>query len=476
MRAALLGLLACTLGCGGVATRTTSAPVSTFSYDVHATGGSRALLLDVCFPGDPPVSLVAPSRGAASRLRGARGPTGGALAIDALGRVSLAGLAHGSCATLDVDVHPGDDEPGWPRSAMVIAEDAQMLPTPAWLWRPDAIAVAPRVSMRVASHGDESLAVPFPCTRRADGALGCTLDRTAFAWDGQAAIGRLERRAFAVGGGVIDVVRARSATEPSWDVIEAWMVSAGGAASAILGRLPAAHILVILATTDWGSGDPVYFGYTTRGGGASILFVLRADATSDELVPEWVAVHEMAHLALPVVPDAESWLSEGFATYEQEVLRARAGTRSVAQALYAIAEGCSRGDALSAGEPLGATSVAVHRTHRYARVYWGGAAAMLELDLQLHAAGRSLDERMRHVAEGAAGDPIGWNAGRVLDALDEGLPRPLAHEIAARHLAASRCLLDESFRALGATIAPDGSVTVADEPSAAARRAALFGL
>jgi len=131
-------------------------------------------------------------------LRAARGPGGATLAFDAHGRVSLETLPNGGCATLDVDVRPANDEPGWPRSAMVIAADAQMLPTPAWLWRPDVIAGDVQATMHVASRGDESLAVPFSC-QAGGGGVDCTLDRTAFSWDGLAAIGRLERRTFNVG-------------------------------------------------------------------------------------------------------------------------------------------------------------------------------------------------------------------------------------------------------------------------------------
>ena len=56
-----------------------------------------------------------------------------------------------------------------------------------------------------------------------------------------------------------------------------------------------------------------------------IRLQLGRDVTADELLDDWVLVHEMIHLALPEVGDDHLWLTEGLSTYVEGIARVHVG-------------------------------------------------------------------------------------------------------------------------------------------------------
>jgi predicted metalloprotease with PDZ domain len=102
-----------------------------------------------------------------------------------------------------------------------------------------------------------------------------------------------------------------------------------------------------------------------------------------ELRRDWVLPHELSHLLLPFVAREDAWLPEGLATYYQELLRARAGVLSKQQALANIADALRSAVHEGTGRSLAAESRAMHQTHAYRSVYWGGAGQLLIADVEL---------------------------------------------------------------------------------------------
>ena len=84
----------------------------------------------------------------------------------------------------------------------------------------------------------------------------------------------------------------------------------------------------------------------TFGAGSSVLLLPSPDATVDQLEADWVAVHELSHLWLPHLYPRGRWISEGIATYLQEVLRARCGLQTGKQAWTSSARGLRARSAL----------------------------------------------------------------------------------------------------------------------------------
>ena len=218
-------------------------------------------------------------------------------------------------------------------------------------------------------------------------------------------------------------------------------------------------------------GAPVLFGMAGRGVVPSVL-VLASEAPGPELVDDWTLVHELSHLAVPYVPSEDAWLSEGFVTYYQEVLRARAGFQTPAVSMQLIEEGFGRGRATGTGRTLADESRVMRENHTFYRVYWGGAAIAMKLDVELRRSSggkRSLDDVMRHLSRRAGNGEDVSAAALVADA-DAFLGAPTFASIAGPLLASSAFpAVDGCYAWLGLAVRDGRVVTLPSAPGAAER-------
>ena len=162
--------------------------------------------------------------------------------------------------------------------------------------------------------------------------------------------------------------------------LQDWAAEAAGAALAAFGRFPLPTATVRIEQRDSRDSSPVPWGQTLRRDGVSVLLFPRPNAGLQELRGDWTAVHEISHLFHPYLGSDGRWLAEGLASYYQNVLRARVGLMTQADAWKALDAGFGRGRREDSGLPLDELS----RRHRGTmRVYWAGAAFWLEADLAL---------------------------------------------------------------------------------------------
>lgn len=269
--------------------------------------------------------------------------------------------------------------------------------TSAWVfaaepWRP---ASRHRVTLRF----PEGLSMSPVLARDADGLY---LDERSYRYVGYAAFGRLETRRVPVPGGCASLTAPARSPLGRSPHLEPWIARAGLASAQLTGRATARDA-AITALSMPGSARPgsvpVLFGMAGRGVVPSVL-LFAAEAPGPEIVDDWTLVHELSHLAVPYVPAEDAWLSEGLATYYQEVLRARAGSQSAEAAWRALDDGLRRGAREGTGRTLREESRAMHASRAYTRVYWAGAALALLLDVELRARGLgSLDARIARVAD-----------------------------------------------------------------------------
>jgi hypothetical protein len=76
------------------------------------------------------------------------------------------------------------------------------------------------------------------------------------------------------------------------------------------------------------SGGDVQGGASWGFRGPAIRLIVGSEATEDDLRDDWVAVHEMTHLAQPDIREPHLWLAEGTATYVEPIARVQAGQLS----------------------------------------------------------------------------------------------------------------------------------------------------
>lgn len=293
------------------------------------------------------------------------------------------------------------------------AGDYAVVSPERWLWRP--LRVDPDSEIRFALPPGWSASVPWTPVRPNVHRLG----PTDADWPALTAFGRFEEQALALPGGTL-----RVAIMPPWSAKEIARVEpVARALAGAYGRLPRrdAQILVVPIP---GSKEAAPWGQATRGGGSAVHLFVGADAGEDALIEDWTATHEFSHLLHPYFGARGRWLGEGLASYYQNVLRARVGALTPAQAWEKLDAGFERGrrETKSDGMTLEATSRAMGARRAFMRTYWSGAAYWLESDLALRARGSSLDEALRAYAGCCHGDDPAQSPSEFVAGLDRVAP------------------------------------------------------
>lgn len=184
--------------------------------------------------------------------------------------------------------------------------------------------------------------------------------------------------------------------------LDRWLRSAVTAVTGLYGRFPLDRVPVFIREADWGEG-PVPFGMVKRDGGTKVIFYVQADYSADDFIDDWTATHEFSHLALPHIERSHSWLSEGIATYYQNVLRVRVGLMTPELGWLKLQQGFQRGLAETAkGVTLQDAVTRMRAERKFMRVYWTGTAFFLKADLALRQQtnGReSLDQALKKLRD-----------------------------------------------------------------------------
>lgn len=179
---------------------------------------------------------------------------------------------------------------------------------------------------------------------------------------------------------VLSPIDAQKAAE----IVE-WLRSASTNVSLAYGRFPSrSPRIVVIPTEDrsWGGNSPVPFGRLTRKGEEKIELYVNANRPIEEFYDDWTATHEFSHLMLPYVGERHRWISEGFASYYQNVLMSRAGRYTATEAWQKLVAGLERGRVSRPDLTLNEAAAAGVRQARM-KIYWSGAAIALLADIEL---------------------------------------------------------------------------------------------
>jgi hypothetical protein len=335
---------------------------------------------------------------------------------------------------------------------------------PGWLWRPRRRPETLRADLQFGLPEGMQVSVPF-----ARAGSTYELDSAALAFDSYAAFGSFSTLTVEAAGATasLAVLGEMPALEPA--ALERWLRAALQIAAQSDGRFPTRRLQLLLIPQKLGS-EP--FGNVARGGGASVLLLVPERFDAPTLARDWVLPHELSHLLLPFLTREDAWLSEGFATYYQEVLRARGGAIDARDALSNLARELRAARHEGTGRTLCEESRAMSRSHAYRAVYWGGAGHWLQVDLALRAASQgrqSLDALLSQLRKEARLTPP-YTARELLTRLDQLSHTQLFSALLAQCERAPFPEVEPSLEALG--VSRDGSLS--EEAAAEARRSALF--
>lgn len=164
-----------------------------------------------------------------------------------------------------------------------------------------------------------------------------------------------------------------------------WVQTTADTIELVYGRFPnpKAKIIVIPSSENsWGSDAPVIFGRVTRRDGETVELFVDPERPIEDFYTDWTATHEFSHLMMPLLSQRYRWISEGFATYYQNILMSRAQRYTPELAWQRLSEGFVRGQESRPDLSPNAAAAGGIR-HARMKVYWSGAAIALKADITL---------------------------------------------------------------------------------------------
>ena len=125
------------------------------------------------------------------------------------------------------------------------------------------------------------------------------------------------------------------------------------------------------------------FGMSNRGGAYAVSGLVDPQQPEASYRDSWTFVHEFTHGVHPHLGGAGRWISEGIATYYQNVLRARSGRLTELEAWDELDAGFERGRKDRSELALADLSARMGRLGHYMRGYWSGTALVMMADVEL---------------------------------------------------------------------------------------------
>lgn len=388
-------------------------------YHVALSDDLRTMNVEACFDAAPR-SLRAGSQSAREFL----GPVEAVLPDGTTrnvrirrGAIPTSGLPDASCVRYSVDAGRAADRRAARRNRWV-GED--LLTTPeTWLWRSTDADDGRRMTVEFELPDGVEVSAPWQPDPR--NARRFRVGPAPYQWSAIVAFGRFAERPIEVPGATIRLaVVAGDDRRVEPDALAEWIEEAALAVTTLYGSFPqpAPQVLVVPSAR---GGGPVPWGQVLRGGAPAAHFFVNPDRPITAFRADWTAAHELSHMLLPLVRRSDRWLSEGFASYYQNVLRARAGMLDERIAWEKLHQGFLRGQAGNSGRPLRETSRDMHRNRAYMRVYWSGAAIALLADVRLRELSdgkQSLDTALEELKDCCLDVGRIWSARELFERFD----------------------------------------------------------
>ena len=381
------------------------------SYTVQFDDRLEWVRIKACFEGSAPRQLT---RNAMSGrfTEWVRTSEGKELAASGGTRLRLNSLADNSCLEWQVDLAAAAAAD---RRLALDAGGSLLTDADLWFWRDDERR---QIEVKVELPAGYSISVPWRQLPADDDRQRYEVDPTPAAWSSRIAVGRFPVHRVPMGGRELHVAVVGEPERERDEVFRRWIQETAQSVAAVYGRFPQEDVQILIVPLQ-PQREPVPWARVLRGGGVAAEFYVDQTSTLDELRRDWTATHELSHMLLPYVSSRDRWLSEGLASYYQNVLRARDGRLSEQEAWQRLHAGFERGRRATREETLSeATRSGWSATMR---VYWSGAAMMLKADSRLRALSngeQSLDSALEMLGNCCMTRGRNWRAKGLFAELD----------------------------------------------------------
>ena len=393
-------------------------------YEVTVDPQLRRLDVHACFAGRPPAELSAESLDAAGAfVEGRVADRRQSIVPNGTG-MKLKDLPDNGCIRYSVDIArlPSMND-AYGAGNQRVGRDL-LTSTGVWFWRPAEMGADEDIEVAFHLPPGMSVSAPWPPVRPARDMPTFKVGRGAFDRPSNVAFGRFEEVAIEVPGAVLRVAILDGSPPMSVESARRWLHDAASSVASIYGRFPvrSPQVLVLPGAR---AAEPAPWAFVSRGGAAAVHFDVNQRRPLREFVDDWTAAHEMSHLLLPYVALNESWLSEGIASYYQNVARARSGAVTPEEAWQRMHSSFRRAAEWAARTPnitLAQATARMYRDGGYMRVYWSGAAILMLADIQLReqsAGSQSLDSVLGRFADCCLDPDPEWTTRQVFVKWDE---------------------------------------------------------
>jgi hypothetical protein len=330
-------------------------------------------------------------------------------------------LGPGQCAQLRVDIGllaaQRRSEVGWRVGSDLLTWSN------AWLWRP--------VGNRATNIEFElppgyAVAAPWLRIELQPGLSRFQIPEHDPSWPSMVAFGRFETLKFEYQDATVYSTMLGASDTRERERINAIASALPKQLLAAYGRLPLPQLEQIIIPVSRDGEQAIIFGQIERGGTGAMQLFINPKVKPEHFLEHWIPAHELAHLLHPYLEDGRGrWLSEGLASYYQNVLRARSGALTPKAAWRHLLAGFARGRADRATGTLDEIADDMQRQRAYMRVYWSGARYWLEQDLHLRSQGDSLDAVLERFARKHLPATKPMHSSHFLALLDAQLEQPL---------------------------------------------------
>jgi len=368
--------------------------------------------VEACFDGKAPRFLVRHQQ-AGRYTDWIQHPTEGRKKPTQSSRLSLAGLPPDSCIRWQVNLAAAVSSNDYRialKSGESIISDGDL-----WFWRDDERR---EIRAQVELPAGYSISTPWkedPTHQEQN----FTVERTPASWTSRIAIGNFQIQRIRIGDRELRLANIGNISPSQNDKFAQWMRQTALSVESVYGRFPVdqPQILVVAIGRQ---NEAVPWAHVTRGGGVAAEFFVDEYRSAREFRADWTAPHELSHMFLPMVSSRDRWLSEGLASYYQNVLRARDGRIDETTAWRKLHAGFERGEKATRGGTLASAT----RSGRGAtmRVYWSGAAIFMKADVRLRElsnGSQSLDSALALLHGCCFDTGKSWRARTLLYQLDE---------------------------------------------------------
>jgi hypothetical protein len=445
-------------------------------YFVAVDEDLAGLQVHACFVGHLPARLVAESLDASLALeRASREGTPKRLEPNGT-ELRLGNVPDDSCVDYRVNLveFAGRHQHGGNPTRRVGAD--LITDVGLWFWRPEILSDDEDIEVSFSLPPGIEVSAPWQRTEDARAGVSYRVGHSAYDWPGTVAFGHFIEHVVPVAGSNLHVAVLDGRPKVDEQQIVGWLQGAANAVARLYGRFPVPSLQVVVVPGARGAG-PVPSAYVLRGGGPGAHFFINQRRPIEEFLADWSAVHELSHLLLPYVHSEDAWLSEGLASYYQNVLRARSGIITTQQAWQNMHTAFQRARREAGAITLADATERMYRTGDFMRVYWAGAAIMLLADERLRVASggtQSLDGILERFQRDQSTE-IGWHANDLLRQFDRIAGGSIFSQLYEEQIKSEAFPdLTEVYRLFGLQIGAEGQLTVGESAPRQAERDAIM--